>query len=465
MKSLYLLLIILVSLSLKSCTSSSGSKSQKGEGIYTQEQDTNFTNKKKLNIAIFYNTTDYYVYQGITKGFQYDLVNKLAKYLNLELNIKYINPDLKYLFNELKKGNCDIAAMNLTKTQTRLNKFKFSDPLFSTQSIILQNKHNKPIHNLKDLNKKTIFIVKDASSLNLLNRIKDSLKIKFRIIEMPQPVSFEDLLYSVNSNKIKFTVLDGNIINAHKKTMNNLVDSFVLAEKVNISWAISKRYPALAPKINNWIKLIKKNGELNFLYNKYFKNIPHHSNYVQKYAAITNNAISQFDKLFKHEANIINWDWRLLAAIAYEESEFNPDAESSFGAFGLMQIMPETASQYHIVDYFRPDSNIVAGRKFLSYLDKFFSKYPIKDSERIKFILASYNAGPGHIIDAMRLAKKYKKDQYIWDNNVDYFVKNKSKPKYYKDPLSRNGYCNGKQAYEYVKNVLSTYKNYKNINL
>ena len=126
---------------------------------------------------------------------------------------------------------------------------------------------------------------------------------------MPQPVSFEDLLYSVNSNKIKLTVLDGNLINAHKNTMKNLNDSLVLSNKVNISWAMSKRQVTLTSKINNWIKLIKENGELNFLYNKYFKNIPHHSNYVQKYAIITNSNISQFDKLFKHEAKKIKWDF------------------------------------------------------------------------------------------------------------------------------------------------------------
>jgi len=465
MKPLHILLVILLAISFDNCKLSSTPKSEKGTSIYTSNIDTTFTKKKKLNIAIFYNTTDYYVYQGITKGFQYELANKLASYLKLDLNIKYINPNLKFLFNELGNGNCDIATMNLTYTKERQKKIKFSEPLFSTKTILLQNKNNKPIRNLQDLNKKTVFIVKDASSKNLLNKIKDSLKIKFRIVEMPQPVSFEDLLYSVNTNKIKLTVLDGNLINAHKNTMKNLDDSLVLSNKVNISWAMSKRQVTLTSKINNWIKLIKENGELNFLYNKYFKNIPHHSNYVQKYAIITNSNISQFDKLFKHEAKKIKWDWRLLAAIAFEESGFDPNAESSFGAFGLMQIMPETASQYYIKDYFRPDSNIVAARKFLSYLDKFFAKYPITDSERIKFILASYNAGPGHIIDAMRLANKYKKNKYIWDDNVDYYIKNKSKALYYKDPLSRNGYCDGKQAYNYVKNVLSTYKNYKNINL
>ena len=96
-------------------------------------------------------------------------------------------------------------------------------------------------------------------------------------------------------------------------------------------------------------------------------------------------------------------------------------------------------------------------------MDKYFFAHPIDSTERLKFILASYNAGPGHVLDAMRLAQKYGKDPSKWDNQVDYYILHKNEPLYYRAPEAKNGYCNGKQTYNYVRQVMETYNNYKNI--
>ena len=115
-----------------------------------------------------------------------------------------------------------------------------------------------------------------------------------------------------------------------------------------------------------------------------------------------------------------------------------------------MQIIPETADHFNVGNYFEPDSNVYVGTEYLHYLDRYFSSQPIDSSERLKFVLAAYNAGPGHVLDAIRLA-------------VDYYLLHKNEPEYYRDPLSKNGYCNGRQTYKYVRQVLETYNNYKNI--
>ena len=155
----------------------------------------------------------------------------------------------------------------------------------------------------------------------------------------------------------------------------------------------------------------------------------------------------------------ISWFWPFLKAA------FNALilAESEVGAYGLMQVIPETAEHFNVSDYFQPDSNVYTGVSYLKYLDKYLTSYVPDSTERIKFILASYNAGPGHVLDAIRLADKYDKDPQIWTNNVDYYMRHKNEPQYYQDPLSKNGYCNGPQTYKYVERVLETYNNYKNI--
>jgi membrane-bound lytic murein transglycosylase F len=172
--------------------------------------------------------------------------------------------------------------------------------------------------------------------------------------------------------------------------------------------------------------------------------------------------ISPFDDIIKENAQLIGWDWELLASLIYQESHFNPKAKSWAGAFGLMQLMPNTAKRFGVDSISSPAQQIAAGVKFLKYLDKQWAK-TVKDSvQRQKFVLASYNVGLGHIIDARNLAQKYGANPTVWDNNVEYYIRLKSKPKYYKDEVVKFGYCRGLETYLYVKKVWERYIHYKN---
>jgi membrane-bound lytic murein transglycosylase F len=145
----------------------------------------------------------------------------------------------------------------------------------------------------------------------------------------------------------------------------------------------------------------------------------------------------------------------------YQESKFDPYASSRMNATGLMQMMPETALRFGVKDIHNPQENLLAGTKYLSYLSKLWSSIP--DSlERIKFVLASYNVGEGHILDARRLAEKYNKNPNIWDEHVAEYVALLDNPTYYRDEVVRNGFCRGKEPYKYVKEVFDRYRDYKN---
>jgi len=114
----------------------------------------------------------------------------------------------------------------------------------------------------------------------------------------------------------------------------------------------------------------------------------------------------QMDNLIKTYSETIDWDWRLVAALIYQESRFLPDVVSRVGAYGLMQVMPETGRNFGIDITSSPENNIRAGIKFIGWLHKIFDPLITDKNERTKFILASYNAGPGHVLDAMKLAEK-----------------------------------------------------------
>jgi membrane-bound lytic murein transglycosylase F len=181
------------------------------------------------------------------------------------------------------------------------------------------------------------------------------------------------------------------------------------------------------------------------------------------YFSLASGKISAYDQAIKKYSDQIGWDWRLLAAMIYQESRFDPNAQSWAGAFGLMQLMPNTAKRFGVERNSPPDQHIRAGAEFIQWLnDRFKDKIP-DEQERIKFILASYNIGYGHIFDAMNLAEKYGKDPKIWDKNVDEFLMMKSNPKYYMDPVVKYGYCRGIETYNFVSEVLERFTDYKNI--
>ena len=205
--------------------------------------------------------------------------------------------------------------------------------------------------------------------------------------------------------------------------------------------------------INIWLQDYQKSNMRKSFY-RYFKG----GKSPSSTPTIDNKHICAYDNLIKAQAQKIHWDWRLIASIIYQESHFKPDLESDQGAYGLMQLMPVVMENYGI-DYDSPPvDQLEAGGKLLLHLERSLECVP--DSlERQKFILASYNAGLGHVLDARRLAEKYGKDPNVWDDNVDYYILNKSK--YYTDPVCTCGPLKGKQTYNFVKEVSKRYNHYK----
>lgn len=197
------------------------------------------------------------------------------------------------------------------------------------------------------------------------------------------------------------------------------------------------------------------------IYNRYFKS-PRTSllRMSSDYSSLGGNKISPYDELIKQGAEKLGWDWRLLAAIIYQESRFIVNDESWAGARGLMQLMPETAKRFGATNPDDPRQSIRAGVNFLKYLDKYWAKTIMDQDERLKFVLASYNAGLSHIIDARELTVKYKKDPTQW-NNVEYYLLQKSNPQFYRDPVVMAGYCKCEEPVNYVKNVLDRFEEYQ----
>ena len=170
--------------------------------------------------------------------------------------------------------------------------------------------------------------------------------------------------------------------------------------------------------------------------------------------------ISTYDEYFKLAARYTGWDWKLIAAQCYQESGFDPNAISWAGAAGLMQLMPATAAQFGLSrdKIFSPTDNIATASKVIRHLQSQFSN--ISDAEeRVKFVLASYNGGIGHIRDAQALARKHGYDANKWEY-VGLFVRNLSNAQYYRDPVVKYGYMIGNETYGYVQSIMERWRAY-----
>ena len=154
------------------------------------------------------------------------------------------------------------------------------------------------------------------------------------------------------------------------------------------------------------------------------------------------------------------YDWVLISSMVYQESHFNPSARSWAGALGLLQLMPETGVRFGADDLSDPIQNLSAGYDYLIWLDKRLANNVPNPKERVKFVIAAYNVGLGHVMDAIRLAQKFGKNGQVWSGNVETAILLKSNPAYYSDPVVKHGFCRATETVAYVKSVLDRYHNY-----
>lgn len=208
-------------------------------------------------------------------------------------------------------------------------------------------------------------------------------------------------------------------------------------------------------QLNAYIRNVEFRADIAFLKNYYFGvSLPIN---MKRYLIprFRNGALSPYDNLFKAAAEKYNWDWKLLAAVSFKESRFNPTAVGGGGAFGMMQFMPSIGRKYGVTIHSTPQQQINAGMKLLYNAYASWSQIPSKE-QRIKFTLASYNAGKAHIDDAQRLAEKYGLNPLVWDGNVQLMVNNLSMAKYHTDEVVRFGAYHG-HAHRYANLVYQIY--------
>jgi hypothetical protein len=269
----------------------------------------------------------------------------------------------------------------------------------------------------------------------------------------------------VNSNELMAVFCESySVVNSMPSVFLENFKTRLLTEKdkrmiVQSKFRVHSSDSLFLNKLDAYIRSVEYRADIAFLKNFYFGvSLPIN---MKKYLVprFKNGVLSPFDNLFKAAAEKYGWDWKLLAAISFKESRFNPSALGGGGAFGLMQFMPSIGSKYGVSISSTPQQQINAGMKLLYNAYASWSNIP-SNEQRIKFTLASYNAGKAHIDDAQRLAKKHGLNPLVWDGNVQLMVNNLSLAKYYNDEVVRFGAYHGK-ADRYANLVYQIYLSWK----
>ena len=468
------------------------------------------------------NATSYFVYRGEAFGYEYELLKDFAEEAEVVIQMKVVPRDSLLYF--LNAGLGDIAAARIVPAEQDTAHFAYTRALYETRPSVVQlagapedtlpasvdtvlgdppdEFADRPgrqlgeggtgsfaedlraeaeaqtgaappadaaaptrirarlIERPAELAGETVFLPESHAYVDRLVEIEDQITGDIAVVEVD--TSTEALVREVARGGIDLTVAPENVAELQAEYYGNLAVRPDIGPEHGVVWAVRENAPDLREALDRWIVANRDSRRWASLYRKYYVDRDGFRERAEsRYLTSVTGELSPYDDVFRANAAKIGWDWRLLASQAFQESRFKPRARSWAGAMGLLQIMPLTARDLGIADPYDIEANVDGAVRYLTWLGEHYWDEAIPDStERVKFVLASYNAGAGHVLDAQRLTEKYGGDKTRWED-VAYWMLRKSEAKWYNDPVVRHGYARGLEPVHYVAIILDRYEHYQ----
>ncbi|MBK9389383.1 MAG: transporter substrate-binding domain-containing protein [Bacteroidetes bacterium] len=442
-----------------------------GEAALSADLDK-IRERGKLVAITDFNSTNYFIYKGEPMGFNYELLRAFADQVGIDLEIITEN-HIEHAVGMLNSGDADLIAIGITVNSTRKKQMLFTEPIDETRQVLIQRKprnwrsmtamslDKKLIRNQLDIAGKVVYVQEGSSHAERMTTLAHEIGDSITIIEVPY--ESEQLIKNVAEGEIDYTVCDENVAQVNATYYPDIDISTPVSFPQRLAWGVRKNdSDKLLEALNRWISSFKNTESYALLHSKYFRNSRSSTIVRSDYYALNTGKVSKYDDLIRQFSDTINWDWRLLASLICQESRFDPDVTSWAGAYGLMQVLPMTGERFGIDITSSPKNNIKAGVRYINWLHSIYAQKVPDETERLNFILASYNAGPGHVLDAMKLAEKNGMDPQKWED-VETWLLKKSDPKYFNDIVVKSGYFRGTESVAFVSEILDRYEHYKNI--
>ena len=384
-------------------------------------------------------------------GLEYEMVKMFANELGVELTL--VIPDsLSDLLNKISSNAIHIAAAGLTITKDREKIFRFGPAYQEITEQLIYNVTNKRPKNLSRLDG-TLEVVANSSHEERLKYLK--VLTKDLSWKSNHEVESEELLQMVSDNMIEYTIADSNELALHQRFLINLRVAFDISEPQHLAWALPKTDDnSLFLEVQKFFKKIKANGKLTRLIERNYGHVEDFDYVGTKiFMRHIEKRLSKYQAFFENAAKEQDVDWRLIAAMGYQESHWNPGAMSPTGVRGIMMLTLKTAKEMNIKNRLDPESSISGGAKyFKKTLDRMDKN--ITEPDRTWMAMAAYNIGYGHIQDAREITGKLKKNPSLWVD-VKQALPLLAKSKWYKQ--TRYGYARGWEPVRYVENIRSYY--------
>jgi membrane-bound lytic murein transglycosylase F len=390
--------------------------------------------------------------QGHFAGFEYDLANLFAK--ELGVRAKFVTaPEFGQILPMLQKKQGHLAAAGLSITPEREKKVRFGPAYQITRQQVAYNTYSLRPKEIKDLVGKSIEVVAGSSYVERLKALKQQYPL-LSWEEKSQQES-EELLGDVADGSVDYVVADSHVIAVAQNFRPNLGVAFDLGKEELLAWAFPPDVDAeLYDKAREFFARIQKDGTLLRLLDRYYGHLERLDTAdVSGFLEKMKTALPEFRKLFQQAQEITDIDWRLLAALGYQESHWEPLASSPTGVRGLMMLTADTADSLGVSDRLDPKENIPAGAGYLQSLRDALPTR-IGEPDRTWMALAAYNTGQGHLEDARVLAQQMKLNPDSW-TDLKKTLPLLSRPAYSKN--AKHGYARGGEAVIFTESTRTYY--------
>lgn len=385
-------------------------------------------------------------------GFEHDLVKAFANHLGVQ--VRWVVPErFEAILSLTQNGRVDLAAAGISVTRERLGRVRFG-PHYQqvTEELVYRNGSSRP-ESIQDLRGRHIAVVAGSSHEETLRRL--ARQHPWLDWESVAHVSPDELLRRVAEGGFELTVADSKELASVRRFFPELRVAMELSEPRFIAWAFPPgRDTSLVESAERFFERLAANGRLQQIRERHFGHVdvldyPGLLTFMQR----VRERLPELEPLFREAGRHHGVDWRLLAAISYQESHWNPGAVSRTGVRGLMMLTRATAGQVGVSDRTDPRASVMGGTEYLLSLRR---RLPadIREPDRTWMALAAYNVGLGHLEDARRITEAQGKDPDRWIDVMEHLPL-LSQRQWYQD--TRHGYARGWEPVQYVQNIRGFY--------
>lgn len=386
-------------------------------------------------------------------GFEYELVKRFAGHLGVKLQIETAD-NIEDIFSRLNRpGGPSLAAAGLVASEGRGELARFTRPYLETATQVVYRRGQRRPTRIEDLIGQRILVLKGSSHAEKLQVLQAQYpELRY---EESDAVEAVDLLRMVDDGQIDLTLVESNELSMNQVYFTNARVAFDLDQENHLSWVLPNgEDDSLLNAANEFLAEAQHNGTLQRLHERYYGHVDV-LGYVGAYAFAQHlqQRLPRYEKAFRETAKAHGIDWRLLAAIGYQESHWKPDAVSKTGVRGLMMLTLRTAKAMGVSNRIDPVQSIQGGGK---YLVKVHASLPdsILEPDRTWFALAAYNVGGGHLEDARKLTEAEGLDPNKW-LDVKQILPRLSQKQWYSK--TRYGYARGGEPVHFVANIRRYY--------